>query len=173
MVIQGLNSASVFSLRSEPPTKTLSTSLQVREPSANQSSRSESASSEDRLAEQRKLQELRNIDRRVRAHELAHVSVGGRYVTSGASFRYETGPDGRRYAVAGEVSIDTSEVAGDPRATLEKAQIVLRAALAPADPSAQDRRVAAQAVATIQQARVELAVQLEESPAGGQIDLYA
>ena len=61
------------------------------------------------------------------------------------SFQYQTGPDGKRYAVGGEVPIDVSSVEGDPRATLAKMQQIRRAALAPASPSGQDRAVAAQA----------------------------
>lgn len=106
--------------------------------------------------EQREVQELRQRDLEVRAHEQAHVAAGGRYVTKAPSYDYETGPNGQRYAVGGEVSIDTSPVAGDPQATMQKAQVVLRAALAPAEPSAQDQRVAVQARAMEAQARGEL-----------------
>lgn len=38
---------------------------------------------------------------------------------------YKTGPDGVKYAVSGEVLIDTSRVPGDPQATLQKAQLIL------------------------------------------------
>ncbi len=112
------------------------------------------------LAEQRQLQSLKTRDREVKAHELAHASVGGQYA-SGASFTYEKGSDGVLYAVAGEVSISTSAVAGDPKATLDKAQIIQRAALAPANPSSQDRSVAASAGALAQQARIEIAQLVE------------
>ena len=78
--------------------------------------------------------------------------------------------------MAGEVKIDTSEIPGDPQATLLKAQIIRRAALAPATPSAQDRQVAAQATAMAQQARIELAVenrQQDASSIGGNVDRFA
>ena len=107
--------------------------------------------------ESRELQQLKAIDRRVRAHEQAHLAVGGQYTAGGADFEYRKGPDGQSYAVGGEVSIDTSKVAGDPEATIRKMQIVQQAALAPADPSAQDRRVAAQASRAIAEARLEIA----------------
>ncbi|MBC8211620.1 MAG: hypothetical protein H8E21_11195 [Gammaproteobacteria bacterium] len=128
------------------------------------------------LSDQRELQKLKNRDTEVRAHELAHVAVGSRYITSGAQFQYQKGSDGRLYAVAGEVSIDTSPVPDDPRATLMKAQVIARAAMAPAVPSAQDRAVAAQASAMIQQARAELALvvsagQLDGSEQG--LDVFA
>lgn len=126
-------------------------------------------------AQQRELQLLKNRDREVRAHELAHVAAGGQYVTSGARLEYEKGPDGRLYAVGGEVSIDTSPIAGDPRATLLKAQVIQRAAMAPANPSAQDRQVAAQAGVMALQARVELAVESREdgvAAPGSSIDTF-
>jgi hypothetical protein len=81
-------------------------------------------------------------DREVRAHENAHVTAGGPYVGR-PSYGYEVGPDGRRYAVSGEVAIDTAPIEGDPDATILKMRVVERAALAPAEPSATDRAVAA------------------------------
>jgi SprA-related family len=93
-------------------------------------------------AEKRRLELLKKIDSDVRAHELAHITAGGRYIMSGARLQYERGSDGKSYAVAGEVTIDTSPVPGDPRATADKMGVIHRAALAPKDPSPQDRRVA-------------------------------
>jgi len=112
--------------------------------------------------ELKELSALKTHDREVRAHELAHVMVGGSLVRKGASYQYEMGPDGVRYAVSGEVSIDTSAVDGDPTATIRKMQQVKRAALAPAEPSSQDRSVAASATQTEAQARQELNTQPNE-----------
>ncbi|MDQ7049203.1 MAG: putative metalloprotease CJM1_0395 family protein [Enterobacterales bacterium] len=98
---------------------------------------------------------LRNRDREVRNHEQAHASAGGS-LAGAPSLDYTTGPDGKRYATSGEVSIDSSPVAGDPKATIQKLQQVQAAALAPANPSSQDQKVAAQAASGINQARVEL-----------------
>ncbi|WP_459922474.1 putative metalloprotease CJM1_0395 family protein [Desulfatiferula olefinivorans] len=103
--------------------------------------------------ELKQIEELKARDREVKAHEQAHVAAGGRYVRSGAQFEYQTGPDGERYAVGGEVSIDVSKEPGDPRATIAKMQTVIRAALAPAEPSAQDRAVAAKAAQIEMEAR--------------------
>ncbi|WP_082805981.1 putative metalloprotease CJM1_0395 family protein [Marichromatium gracile] len=107
--------------------------------------------------ELRLVEQLRQRDREVRMHEQAHVAAGGRYVTGGPSYTYQTGPDGRQYAIGGEVQIDTSKEA-DPAATLDKAEAVLRAALAPAEPSGQDQRVAAQARAMQIEAQREMRV---------------
>jgi len=100
---------------------------------------------------------LQARDADVRAHEQAHVAAGGGLITGGVSYSYEKGPDGRQYAVGGEVSIDTSAVAGNPRATLLKAQQIEAAAMAPADPSGQDQGVASQAAAMAARASAELA----------------
>lgn len=70
---------------------------------------------------------------------------------------FERGPDGKQYAVGGEVHIDTTPIAGNPEATARKARRIRAAALAPADPSPQDRAVAAQAAAMEAQAKQELA----------------
>jgi len=106
-------------------------------------------------AELEQISDLKARDTEVVAHERAHASVGGQH-TGSPSYSYETGPDGVKYAVSGEVSIDTSEVAGDPQATLQKAQQIKAAALAPAEPSAQDRKVAAKADQMASQARSDI-----------------
>ncbi|MEG3617323.1 putative metalloprotease CJM1_0395 family protein [Magnetovibrio sp. PR-2] len=89
------------------------------------------------------LQELKKTDREVRAHERAHRSAGGT-LTGPAQYEYVRGPDGQQYAVNGEVSIDVSR-GNSASATVEKMEAVIRAALAPSNPSAQDIAVAAQA----------------------------
>jgi len=94
---------------------------------------------------QREVTQLRDRDREVRAHEQAHLAAAGPYATGGPSYQYSTGPDGQRYAVGGEVGIDTSPIPDDPEATIRKAQVIRAAASAPADPSGQDRQVAAAA----------------------------
>ena len=112
--------------------------------------------------DQARVQELARIDREVRAHEQAHVTAGGQYVTGGPTYKYDLGPDGRIYAVAGEVSISTSPVRSDPEATIQKMRQVRAAALAPANPSAQDRTVAADTSAKEAQARQELTKKRQE-----------
>jgi hypothetical protein len=106
--------------------------------------------------QERAVDELKEVDRKVRAHEAAHLAAAGGLATSGASYSYATGPDGKRYAVGGEVKIDTSPVKGNPQATIQKMEQVKRAALAPADPSGQDRSVASAASSTEAEARKEL-----------------
>ncbi|TNF37480.1 MAG: hypothetical protein EP315_02575 [Gammaproteobacteria bacterium] len=115
-----------------------------------------------RQEEQRIIQQLQARDREVRAHEAAHIAAGRPYIQSGPSYTYQRGPDGRSYAIGGQVSLDTSEVRGDPQATLSKAEQVRRAALAPAQPSPQDLRVAANASEMAAKARLDLAIQQRE-----------
>ncbi len=113
----------------------------------------------DSNEDSQKIRELADTDRKVRAHEAAHMAAGGQYVKGGATFQFQKGPDGKMYAVGGEVSIDTSPVKSDPQATIMKMEAVKRAAMAPAEPSGQDRSVASAASAAEAQARQELAAQ--------------
>jgi hypothetical protein len=106
--------------------------------------------------EQKMIDELRSRDREVRDHEQAHVAAGGAHISGGVSYTYQTGPDGKQYAIGGEVSIDTSPVKDNPEATIIKMQAVRAAAMAPANPSGADRAVAAAASQAEAQARVEL-----------------
>lgn len=106
------------------------------------------------LEEQRIVSELQAADTNVRAHEAAHMAAGGG-LTSPASYTYERGPDNKMYAVAGEVGISTSE-GNTPQESLNKAQTIRRAALAPADPSPQDLKVAAQAASMEMSARAQI-----------------
>ncbi|NOT01695.1 MAG: hypothetical protein HOP29_13820 [Phycisphaerales bacterium] len=117
--------------------------------------------------ERREVEKLKERDAEVRRHESAHKAAAGSAAKGGPQFEYATGPDGRRYATGGEVQIDTSEVPGDPQATIAKMQQVRRAAHAPAEPSSQDQRVAAEASAIESRARSELAAARRDSGAVG------
>lgn len=101
------------------------------------------------------LQELKARDAEVRAHERAHMAAAGEHAVGGPQYDYQTGPDGRQYAIGGKVDIDTSAVPGDPEASEEKARQIRRAALAPGQPSAQDMQVAAEASRLENQSRME------------------
>ncbi len=124
------------------------------------STQSESANTQQKdLEVQRQISQLKARDQEVRAHELAHAAAAGGLAKGGPTFEYQRGPDGQLYAVGGEVQIDTSGISGDPEATLQKAQQIQQAALAPAQPSAQDRSVAVAAAAMAAAARAEIASQ--------------
>jgi hypothetical protein len=108
------------------------------------------------------VRELKKIDAEVRRHEQAHARAGGQHAGA-PRYDYQTGPDGKQYAVGGSVPIDVSPVAGDPAATIEKMRAVKAAATAPAEPSAQDRAIAAKADAETRKAQAELAKEKAES----------
>ncbi|WP_448871599.1 putative metalloprotease CJM1_0395 family protein [Desulfobulbus propionicus] len=118
-----------------------------------------SATPQDLAPEEEKMvRELKQRDREVKAHEMAHLAVAGQYARGGASYTYQQGPDGRRYAVGGEVPVDLSEEK-TPEETIEKMRVIRRAAMAPAEPSSADRSVAANASAIEGRARQELQAQ--------------
>lgn len=125
-------------------------------------------------SEEQEVRKLKARDREVRAHEQAHKSAAGGLVRGGATFDYTTGPDGKQYAVGGEVKIDTAPIKGNPEATIRKAQQIQRAATAPSEPSAQDMQVAAQAISMQQEARSEKRqMETEEASEGDSLNPLA
>ena len=106
-------------------------------------------------AEEKELQELKARDAEVRTHERAHMAAAGSYAQGGPVFDLQEGPDGKRYAVGGHVSIDSS-AEDSPEATIQKMRVIQSAAMAPGDPSTQDFSVARSAAAKEMQARKEL-----------------
>jgi hypothetical protein len=128
-----------------------------------------SAASPETRAQQRKVEQLKAGEQKVIAHENAHKAAGGSYAGA-ITYQYARGPDGKSYIVGGEVSIDLSP-GRTPDETIRKMQQVIAAADAPADPSGQDRSVAARAQAIEMQARQ----QQSQAGKGGKtgISLYA
>ena len=130
----------------------------IQEDEAVKEEESSKPNAESNLSQDEKLllEKLKKADTEVRAHEMAHIAAGGEFITSGATFSYQKGPDGQNYAVGGEVSIDTSAEPGDPEATLQKMRRVRAAALAPAQPSSQDLKVASNAASQAAKAMAEI-----------------
>jgi hypothetical protein len=104
--------------------------------------------------EKRLVKDLQARDSEVKAHEAAHQAAGGG-MTGAASFSYQQGPDGRMYAIGGEVSISTKG-GSTPQETIANARQVQAAAMAPANPSGQDFAVAASAKMMEMKAQQEL-----------------
>ncbi|MBQ7069493.1 MAG: hypothetical protein IJM82_10055 [Synergistaceae bacterium] len=98
--------------------------------------------------------ELENIQREVISHENAHKAAAGE-LGGAISYSYTEGPDGKSYITGGEVPIKIKE-GNTPEETLRNMQKVQRAANAPAEPSGQDRQVAAKAAALASKARAEI-----------------
>lgn len=114
------------------------------------------------------LAQLRATDRHVRAHEQAHLAAAGPYAVGGPSYSYAVGPDGNLYAVGGEVALDVSPDPSGPEATIRKARVIEAAANAPADPSTQDRMVAAAAAQMEANAQQELSAAQQRIRSGYQ-----
>lgn len=154
--------ANTVSATSESDTDSDSTkpSNALRADTLTLSTQAEALSAEDL----RLIQKLAQRDREVRAHEAAHLGAAGGFARSGASFTFQRGPNGVNYAIGGEVSLDTS-VPSDPKAALAKAETIRRAALAPAQPSSQDRVVAGQAAQVAVQARADISSERSEEAA--------
>ena len=120
-------------------------------------------------SQQAAVADLKIADRKVRQHEQAHLAAAGPYAIGGPSYSFSVGPDGGLYATGGEVSMDVAPDPTDPQKTIEKERTVEAAANAPANPSSQDRRVAAQAAAMEQAAERQLDDQ-KQAAAYGQPD---
>ncbi|QPR53723.1 putative metalloprotease CJM1_0395 family protein [Aeromonas allosaccharophila] len=125
---------------------------------------------EQQQRQEQQVQDLIERDQEVRTHEQAHQSAGGEYASS-PTYQFTQGPDGKRYATGGEVQIDTSAVPGDPAATIAKMQQIRSAALAPAEPSAQDLAVARSAAASEAKARKEMMAE-QSAKSGGVLSAY-
>jgi len=108
--------------------------------------------------------ELEARDREVRAHEAAHAAAGGS-LAGAPSFSFQTGPDGRSYAVGGEVSIELAP-GRTPQETMDRARRIRAAALAPRDPSSQDLSVASSAAAMESRAMMEASRARQQAAAG-------
>jgi len=106
---------------------------------------SKKGNSPDKLSEDEKrlVKDLSSRDSEVKAHEAAHQAAGGG-MTGAASYTYQQGPDGKMYAIGGEVSI--SSVSGStPEETIKNARQIAAAAMAAGSPSPQDFSVASSA----------------------------
>ena len=109
---------------------------------------------------------LQGRDTEVRAHEAAHQSAGA--ATGGASFSYQQGPDGKMYAIGGEVSISFKS-GSTPQETMQNAQAVISAAMAPADPSGQDYAVASSARVMMMKAQQQITKEALEQVMGKEV----
>jgi len=110
--------------------------------------------------EKRLVKDLASRDTEVKAHEAAHQGAGGG-LTGAASYTYQQGPDGKMYAIGGEVSISTPS-GSTPEEKLKNARTLAAAALAAGNPSPQDFSVASSARTMEMQALQEIAKKSQE-----------
>ncbi len=150
------SSLSVSDARSEEKSNDETQAAKASTETSNEPAAIVSLSPEAKQQEQAEVEKLKKRDQQVRAHEQAHQAALGSYSKGGPQYEYKNGPDGKRYAVGGEVAVDMSE-AETPQQTVQKARTIRRAALAPADPSSADRAVAAQASQMEAKAQQEIA----------------
>lgn len=111
--------------------------------------------------EKEQVKKLKARDAEVRAHEQAHMAAAGSLAQGGPNYVFQTGPDGKQYAIGGSVKIDTSP-GSTPEETQRKAQQIRAAALAPSDPSGQDLKVAASAASMEVEAASKVAEKSEK-----------
>lgn len=127
-----------------------------KQAASDDSEHASSAHEQKTQKEEQAVKDLKKRDTEVRTHEQAHKTAGGQFAGSPA-FDMTKGPDGQSYATGGHVDIDVSAVPNDPQATINKMSQIKSAALAPAEPSSQDLKVAAKADTVAANARSELA----------------
>ena len=123
-------------------------------------------SSSDELSEDEKrlVLDLASRDSEVRAHEAAHQAAGGG-MTGAASYTYQQGPDGKMYAIGGEVSISMKS-GSTPEETIANARQIAAAAMAAGNPSPQDFAVASSARVMEMKAEQQLARKEQEEMLG-------
>ncbi|MCC9607857.1 hypothetical protein LOC68_02990 [Blastopirellula sp. JC732] len=142
--------------KSSQPEDELSLSPEAQAAAAAEDPTASTSPTELTPEEAEQVDKLKSRDQEVRQHEQAHLAAAGGFALGGPTFTYQKGPDGQQYAIGGEVQIDTSPIEGDPEATIQKARVIQAAAQAPAEPSSQDKAVAAAAAQLLQSAQQEL-----------------
>ncbi|MDJ0950240.1 MAG: putative metalloprotease CJM1_0395 family protein [Alphaproteobacteria bacterium] len=121
-------------------------------------------------AEERQVARLRQIDSAVRQEENTHAANAGQFA-SAPQYTYVTGPDGRRYAVGGQVNVRATNPSGDPRQAERAANILRNAAVSPNAPSAQDLIAARSFGQAAGRAAQAYAAPAQASPEPGAFDL--
>ncbi len=116
-------------------------------------------------SEQIKAEKQKRFDL-VYKHELAHKEAAGSF---GGNIVIEQDADG--WVTGGHVNITVPGLdTKNPEKTKEQAEIVIKAALAPSDPSGQDYKVAADAKAVLQAANEQIE---QNKTVGSRLDISA
>ena len=118
--------------------------------------------------QEEQVNELAARDAEVKAHEAAHQAAAGG-LAGAASYTYQQGPDGKMYAIGGEVPISAPS-SSSPEEALANARKIMAAATAPGDPSGQDMAVASSAAMMLVKAEQQLAQKAQEKVEG--TDVY-
>jgi len=159
-----LSEDKVLVSRDDPLLKSIAEEKEPKEESA-QTQKVEGMQKEKlSMDEERMLNQLQARDSEVKAHEAAHKAAGGG-MTGAASYTYQRGPDGKMYAIGGEVSISIPQ-ASTPEEALKNARTIAAAAMAPANPSPQDFAVASSARLMEIKAQQEIAQKEQQKQEG-------
>lgn len=145
----------------------------LKDPQKSEGEKDQAGPNELTPSEKDLVKRLEQRDAEVRRHEQAHLSGAGAYAKGSARFDYQRGPDGKNYAVGGEVSLDVSKVPNDPQATIQKMEVIRKSALAPAEPSSKDQSIARNANNAIQQARMEMSLESRDENSDSPLNPYA
>lgn len=113
---------------------------------------------------------LAQTDIGVRGHEAQHLLAAGGLATGPADYDYVEGPDGKLYAVGGQVGI-SSTATSDPAKQRRDASAAYLAATAPADSSAQDLAAARSALSRAAEAYGNTRKLLQEEPESSPLTL--
>jgi len=157
-----INSSSPYTINSSYSTKLNEKELKEdEEKKASESSKTNP--NELSSDEQRLVLDLQSRDAEVKAHEAAHQSGGAS--TGAATYTYQQGPDGKMYAIGGEVSV-SFQTGSTPQETIANAQAVIASATAPSDPSGQDMAVASSAMVMMMKAKQQISQEAQEKISG-------
>ena len=148
----------------ETRVKKLSDSEKIQKQQEKKETTNTSKNEELSPEEEEMIKELQARDAEVKAHESAHQAAGGG-MTGAASFTYQQGPDGKMYAIGGEVSI-IMKTGSTPQETIANARQIVAAAMAAGDPSPQDHAVASSARVMEIKAQQQLAREKQEEMQG-------
>jgi len=106
-----------FLASSKPEKKGTADNKKQEKDSSNKTDSKKSSSKElksEDSGEEATLRELKARDAEVRAHELKHLASAGQYASGGIVYDYQTGPDGRLYAVGGQCKRQYWQCVGRP-----------------------------------------------------------
>ena len=162
MQLENLPSVKVSLSQGDKPQKAASLSAEDKQSSIekdferkarNLRRREEMAEKAQQRVDQETVRNLKKREHEVIKHENAHAIAGGG-MASRPTYEYTQGPDGKRYVTGGHVNMRSNTLETDPEKRIQQAQTLYRAALAPANPSPQDRLVAVNAKQLEMEARM-------------------
>ena len=108
--------------------------------------------------DEEEIAELEEQDEEVKTEQSKQLSAVGQYAT-GVVYEYEVGPDGEIYAVDGHVSVDTSSIEGDPKASIQKARALKAAMMSGSEFSSSEAAVVQEASQMEAEAMAEIAAE--------------